>query len=93
MGGNTTVKPIRWYWYEFGTGFKEAKIYANLDCDPIWENVTRTNTSKLVCEGAASVSLSGNLTVQTNLTVNGKAFISSIQPMGDIAMGTFTNMP
>ena len=93
IGGGTTRLPIRWYWYDYLTGIKETKLYPDANGEPIWDNLTKTNTSKLVCEGAASVSLGGDLTVQTNLTVNGKAYISSIQPMGDIAMGTFTNMP
>lgn len=87
MGGYTSRQPIRWYWYQYGYGQIDSRIYPNYYGEPVWENAAKTNTSKLVYEDAASVSLRGNL------TVHGQASISRIQPMGDIAMGIYTNTP
>ena len=66
-------------------------MYPNPNGEPVWENCTTKQTNNLVWEVAASVSLGGDLTVRTNLTVNGEAFINRVRPMGDIAMGIYTN--
>ena len=94
MGGtcSTFGCPIWWRGYHPHI-FKwlESKMYPNLSGEPVWENCTTKQTNNLVWEGAASVSLGGDLTVRTNLTVNGEASINRVRPMGDIAMGIYTN--
>lgn len=58
-----------------------------------WSNLLDGSSTSSNCVKKTGDTMSGALTIQSDLTVNGRATIAYLPPQGDLPMGIYTNMP